>query len=188
MSEPREYKLIFTGPMGAGKTTAIRAVSEIGVVATEAANTDRASCDKDTTTVAMDYGEITLPGGSRLRLYGTPGQVRFEYMWRILAKGAVGAVILIDASRPDPLADFTLYADRFGQALGDTRLVVGIGRHDAGRTSLSEFNAAAQRLGLAVPIVTADVRRTEDVQMLLDILFTQIEVAGLSETALPAGG
>ena len=66
--------------------------------------------------------------------------------------------------------------------------MVGIGRHDAGRTSLSEFNAAAQRLGLAVPIVTADVRRTEDVQMLLDILFTQIEVAGLSETALPAGG
>ena len=184
----REFKLIFTGPMGAGKTTAIRAVSEIEAVATEVANTDRDTCDKESTTVALDYGEITLSGGSRLRLYGTPGQVRFEYMWKILARGAVGVVILIDASRPDPAADLELFAARFAHLLGEARMVVGVGRASDGNGSLAPLYDAAGRLGLAFPIVSADVRRREDVLTLLEILFTQIEVAGLDEVAHGSGG
>src|SRR5690606_37353134 len=110
---PREYKLIFAGSMGAGKTTAIAAISEISPVRTDVENTDRASHQKATTTAAMDYGEVTLAGGDKLRLYGTPGQTRFDFMWKILGKGALGVIILVDNSRPDPLADLREYLQAF---------------------------------------------------------------------------
>ncbi|HET8897868.1 MAG TPA: ATP/GTP-binding protein [Rhodanobacteraceae bacterium] len=177
--DAREYKLIFTGPMGAGKTTAIRAVSEIDTISTEVANTDRAAFDKDTTTVAMDYGEVQLAGGSRLRLYGTPGQERFAYMWPILAKGSVGVIVLLDGSRADAVERLTLYVSRFIEVVGPERLVVAVGRLDPAIKPLAEYHRAAQQLGVTVPVVTADVRQREDVQMLLEILFTQVEVAGV---------
>ena len=75
----REYKLVFAGSMGAGKTTAIGAISEIPPVRTDVANSDLATFAKATTTAAMDYGEVTLDGGDKLRLYGTPGQARFDF-------------------------------------------------------------------------------------------------------------
>ena len=72
----REYVVLAAGPMGAGKTTAIAALSEIPVVSTDAVNTDLARNAKATTTVALDYGEITLGDGDKVRLYGVPGQER----------------------------------------------------------------------------------------------------------------
>ncbi|WP_245391541.1 GTP-binding protein [Thioflexithrix psekupsensis] len=76
-----EIKIVFTGSMGAGKTTAIAAISEIPVINTDVRATDPTTLQrKATTTVAMDYGELTLEDGQKLRLYGTPGQLRFEYM------------------------------------------------------------------------------------------------------------
>lgn len=173
----QEYKLVFVGPMGAGKTTAISAISEIRPVTTEAANTRHSECDKDTTTVAMDYGELTLPDGARLRLYGTPGQERFEFMWQIHAKGALGVVVLIDGSRPDPLADLTLYAGKFAAMVGASRMVVGVSRYANGDASVSRCAALLRELGIESPVVSADVRRPRDVRMLLEILFTRIEVA-----------
>lgn len=71
-------KIIFTGPMGAGKTTAIAAISEIPPISTEVRCTDEAQALKETTTVAMDYGYFTLEDSSRIHLYGTPGQERFN--------------------------------------------------------------------------------------------------------------
>ena len=70
----QELKIVFTGPMGAGKTTAIRAISDAPPVSTEVANTDQAACAKEMTTVAMDYGQLLLDDGTSVRLYGTPGQ------------------------------------------------------------------------------------------------------------------
>ena len=83
-----EHIILFAGPMGAGKTTAIRTLSDIPVVSTEAANTDRAQSDKETTTVALDYGEISVSDEEKVRLYGIPGQRRFEFMWKILRERA----------------------------------------------------------------------------------------------------
>src|SRR5262249_54374958 len=94
-----EHKILFTGSMGAGKTAAIGAVSEIEPVTTDVLNSMRDGVSKATTTVGLDYGEITLDGGEKLRLYGTPGQERFSAMWDILSAGALGVVILIDHSR-----------------------------------------------------------------------------------------
>ena len=87
-----EYKIVFTGTVGAGKTTAIAAISESRPVVTDVPNTD-GSVAKQLTTVGLDFGMVTLEGGQRLRLFGTPGQARFDFLWAILARNALGLVV-----------------------------------------------------------------------------------------------
>ena len=99
MEPRREIKIVFTGPMGAGKTTAIAAISDTAPLSTDVRNEDRASFDKDTTTAALDFGQIVLDDGQVVRLYGTPGQQRFAFMWEILGEGALGVVLLLDAAK-----------------------------------------------------------------------------------------
>lgn len=183
MSE--ELKLLFAGAMGAGKTTAIRAISEIPPITTEAANSDHGECDKDETTVAMDYGEISLATGEKLRLYGTPGQARFQFMWPILAAWALGVVILIDNARPDPLADLELYLEAF-RALADTgAAVVGVGRMDCcPRPSLEAYAERLAALDIVVPVMPIDVRRRDEVVAMLEILLQQIEATRTYEEAM----
>ncbi len=183
-----ELKLLFAGAMGAGKTTAIRAISEIAPITTEAANGDRAECDKDETTVAMDYGEITLATGEKLRLYGTPGQARFQFMWPILATGALGVVILIDNSRPDPLADLALYLDAFRTLADSGAVVVGVGHMDCcPRPSLEAYAERLAALDVVVPVMPADARRRDDVLEMLAILLQQIEATSAYDEATDAG-
>ena len=101
----QRLKIVFSGPMGAGKTQAISSLSDIPVVSTEVMNTDLDTNAKLLTTVGMDYGELTVDGGASIGLYGTPGQERFKFIWPILSQGALGVVILIDHSAADPVAD-----------------------------------------------------------------------------------
>lgn len=174
----REYKLIFAGSMGAGKTTAIAAISEIPPVSTEVRNTDQATHAKATTTTAMDYGEITLPDGGKLRLYGTPGQDRFDFMWKILSRGALGIVILVDNSRPDPIADMRTYLEAFAETARNSQVVIGIGRTDTHcQPSIDDYYAALLDAGVTAPIFSVDVRERVQVLLLLDALFNQIETA-----------
>ena len=93
----RTLKVVITGPFGAGKTEFISSVSEIDIVTTERKLTTRAKQIKTETTVAMDFGRLTL-GRSVMHLFGTPGQPRFEFMWEILAKEMQGFVILVDST------------------------------------------------------------------------------------------
>lgn len=93
-------KLVITGPFSAGKTRFIKTISEIDVVSTERKITRREKGVKRETTVAMDYGRVTL-GETSVNLYGTPGQVRFEFMWDILSREMSGFVMLVDATEPD---------------------------------------------------------------------------------------
>ena len=102
-----EYKILFTGAMGAGKTTAISAVSETPPVVTDVHNSDL-SVAKARTTVGLDFGQFTLDNGDRIRLFGTPGQTRFDFLWKILSKNALGIIILTDNSSRDPLADLSI--------------------------------------------------------------------------------
>lgn len=173
----REYKILFVGSMGAGKTTAITAISEIPPASTDVLNSDRAGFDKSHTTVAMDYGEITLEGGDKLRLYGTPGQARFDFMWNIVGAGALGVIVLIDHGRPDPYADLKDYATRFAPMIHGSCGVVAVGRlpeHEAGE-AIGIYQQALCALDLAIPVFSVDVRRREDVLLLLDALLGQIE-------------
>jgi uncharacterized protein len=175
----QEYKLVFTGTMGAGKTTAIAAISEIPPVSTDVRRSEALHGEQKTmTTAALDYGQVTLPHGDVLRLYGTPGQARFEFMWKILSEGALGVVVLVDNRRPDPLADLREYLGAFRDVVAGSRAVVGVGHSESHpHPDLDAYYLAVAEMGLLAPIVCVDARRREDVLLLLDILFNQIEAA-----------
>src|SRR5215210_8156173 len=98
-------KVVVTGPFSAGKTTLIRTISEITVLSTERGITDSTRARKAETTVAMDFGRITIDRDLVLYLFGTPGQERFDFMWEILGEGMIGYLLLIDAEREDSLPE-----------------------------------------------------------------------------------
>jgi signal recognition particle receptor subunit beta len=172
----QELKIVFAGPMGAGKTTAIRAISDIPPVSTEVDNSDRASCDKESTTVALDYGQLLLEDGTAVRLYGTPGQGRFSFMWEILCKGAMGVVLLIDGSSATALSDLRSYAEDFHRLNPSQPLVIGVGRaaSDDGR-QLDEYSRALTTRGIVAPVYNVDVRQREDVLLLIETLLCILE-------------
>lgn len=170
-----EHKILITGAMGAGKTTAIAAVSEIPPISTDVVNTDQ-EVRKATTTVGLDYGEITLSNGEKLRLYGTPGQERFSFMWPILAKGALGVIILVDNSRPQALADFAIYVEGFRDLIGSGAGVVAVGRTETHASpSIDAYAELLADKNLVCPVIPVDVRQREQVIFVLDLLFAQIE-------------
>src|SRR5690606_33434332 len=125
---------------------------------------DRSEANKEETTVALDYGEVTLDTGEKLHLYGTPGQVRFEFMWKVLAQGALGVVVLMDNSRRDPLGDLKQYLEAFRALIPAGRVVVAIGRMDTHpQPSLDDYIDHLSAMGYFLPAMPADVRRREDV-------------------------
>jgi signal recognition particle receptor subunit beta len=117
VAPPVPVKIIIAGGFGVGKTTTVGAISEIAPLTTEAAMTDASiaiddpgqATDKSTTTVAMDFGCVTIDHSLKLYLFGTPGQPRFGFMWDDLARGALGALVVVDSSRLDdcyPAVDY----------------------------------------------------------------------------------
>jgi small GTP-binding protein len=110
-------KMVITGPFNSGKTEFIQTVSEIDVVSTEKKISSESERIKETTTVAMDFGRITVDDELVLYLFGTPGQKRFDFMWEILSEGMLGFIVMVDSNRPETfrearsiLETFRLYA------------------------------------------------------------------------------
>jgi signal recognition particle receptor subunit beta len=173
---PQEYIVLVAGPMGAGKTTAIAALSEIPVVRTEAQNTDLERNAKATTTVALDYGEITLPDGGKVRLYGVPGQERFDFMWRILEKRALGLILLIDNAAVDPLADLRHFLQAFAEIDRRGALVIGVTRCDvAMQPDADAYYAQLRQLDRMLPVFQIDGREPAQVRALLGTLVALVE-------------
>jgi signal recognition particle receptor subunit beta len=178
MTSAQELKIVFTGPMGAGKTTAIAAISDSPPVTTDVENNDRAAFDKDNTTIALDYGQIQLDDGVVVRLYGTPGQERFGFMRQILCRGALGVVLLLDGSREDALSQLESFMTDLRTLEPMPALVIGIGRcHSANAPALRQCTVLLERLGFLLPIFRVDVRRREDVLLLVETLVCQLEAA-----------
>jgi len=182
MREGEEIKIVFTGPMGSGKTTAIAAISDAIPVSTEVENLDRDSVDKHNTTVGLDFGQVALEDGQVLRLYGTPGQVRFDFMWRIIGEGALGVVLLLDATQVTTLADLDVFLDAYGELVRRQQVVVAVGRTTApGAIAVADV---ARRIALrkkVLPVFSVDVRRREDVLLLIDALLNLIEASADQE-------
>jgi signal recognition particle receptor subunit beta len=169
-------KIIFTGPMGAGKTTAIGSISDIPPISTEVRCSDDAQLRKETTTVAMDYGYFSLDDGSRVHLYGTPGQERFDYMWSILTKGGIGLVLLLDNARPDPLADLNFYLDAFKDFIQQTGAVIGVTRMDvSNQTSLDDYRNTLFARDQIFPVFEVDARQPNDVKILIHALLAILQ-------------
>lgn len=166
-----EFKIVFTGPMGAGKTTAVAAISEVAPIRTEVDNSDLASHAKASTTVGFDFGRITLDDGHVVRLYGTPGQARFRFMWDILGRGAAGAIVLLDATQPGALVQMDQFVDAFRPLVPPGAIVLGVGRTGGAGTPDSEaFAAHLEARGIVAPVFTVDVRERDDVLLLVRTL------------------
>jgi signal recognition particle receptor subunit beta len=183
-AEDSEFKIVFTGPMGAGKTTAISAISEIDPVSTEVENTDLISHSKLSTTVGFDFGRITLADGHLVRLYGTPGQPRFRFMWDILGRGAAGVIVLLDAKQPGALVQMDLFVDAFLPVVPHGALVIGVGRtEEDGALSSDAFASRLDARGIMVPVLSIDARKRSDVLVLVQTLVSILD-AHLSSKVL----
>ncbi|MGC8697419.1 MAG: GTP-binding protein [Halothiobacillus sp.] len=171
-----QHKIIFTGPVGAGKTTAIQSLSDIPIITTDEAATDMTANRKPQTTVAMDYGLMKLGDGERVHLYGTPGQERFDFMWEILTEGGLGLVLMLDNTRERPFQDLAFYLKAFAPFIAETQLVVGITRMDESKTpSLPEYHAQLKQHGYKVPVFEVDARVKKDVAALVQALLYSLD-------------
>lgn len=171
----QKYKIVFAGSMGSGKTEAIRSLSEIPVLATEAFNTDDASHKKMQTTVGIDYGEITLEDGVKIGLYGTPGQDRFNFMWGVISQGAIGTIILIDHTLKMPLDELEYYLDFFKNHADN--IAIGVTHIDENLDqSTHKYREWLMEKQLNYPLFFIDARKKQDVLMLIETLITKLEI------------
>ncbi|MQC27046.1 MAG: GTP-binding protein [Chloroflexi bacterium] len=122
-------KMVVTGPFNAGKTEFIQTVSEIDVVSTERKISSEAERIKETTTVAMDFGRITVDNDLALYLFGTPGQKRFDFMWEILSEGMLGFIVMVDSTRPETFREARNILEAF-RAFSPTPYVVAASKQD----------------------------------------------------------
>ncbi|MEJ2427202.1 MAG: ATP/GTP-binding protein [Candidatus Thiodiazotropha sp.] len=176
-----EYKIIFTGPVGAGKTTAISAISDITTLSTDEMATDMTRDKKPDTTVAMDYGLIKLQADERIHLYGTPGQERFDFMWEILTQGGIGLVLLINNQRPDPFQDLRFFTKAFGSFIQPNNLVIGVTQMDLNdRPTIGDYHLQLENSGIKVPVFDVDARNRKDVGLLVEALLFTLD-PGLDE-------
>jgi uncharacterized protein len=171
-----EHKIIFTGPVGAGKTTAISSISDIPVVKTEAGATDEVILRKANTTVAMDYGILNIDERNKVHLYGTPGQERFSFMWDILTVGGMGLVLMIDNAREDPLEDIEFFIDSFQDFIKNNAVVIGVTRMDLRpRPGIYTYQKRLNELGYKIPVFEVDAREREDIKILLLALLAVLD-------------
>jgi uncharacterized protein len=171
------YKIIFTGPVGAGKTTAVNALSDIATVGTDRSATDMTLDRKSVTTVAMDYGMVKLGDGAVVHLYGTPGQERFDFMWEILTEGGIGLVLLLDNTRRDPMQDLRFFVGAFRSFIDRTGIAVGVTRMDLSASpGLDDYYRELVPLGLRqIPVFEVDARQRKDVSLLVEALLCSLD-------------
>ena len=171
----QQYKIVFAGNMGAGKTEAIKSLSEIPVLATEAFNTDDEAHTKLETTVGIDYGEITLDDGIKIGLYGTPGQSRFDFIWPIICQGAIGIILLIDHGIDTPLIELDRYLSTF--KLHSRNIAIGITHTDQHKEkSSSIYREWLIKNDYSHPLFFIDARQTDDVLLMIESLIASLEV------------
>jgi signal recognition particle receptor subunit beta len=168
-------KIVVGGGFGAGKTTFVGSVSEIMPLTTEAVMTEAsvgidnldATPRKQTTTVAMDFGRVSLDKDLVLYLFGTPGQERFWFMWDDLVRGAIGAVVLTDTRRlADSFAPIDFFEDR------GLPYAIGLNCFDGKQTHAVDEVRDALAVAETVPIVRCDARDRESVK---NTLITMVE-------------
>ena len=168
-------KIVVTGPFSAGKTTLIRTISEITVLSTEKDITDDTRSRKAATTVAMDFGRITIDRDLVLYLFGTPGQDRFDFMWEILGEGMLGYILLIDSSREDSLEEAVGILAAF-RKMARVPFVVALNRSAGMDPRDEERVRTVLALDEDTPVVPCDATDRESVKaVLLALLYSVVD-------------
>lgn len=170
-------KMVITGPFSAGKTEFIRSISEIDVVSTEreiSEDTHERS-QKDATTVAMDFGRITVDDELVLYLFGTPGQRRFDFMWEILAEGMLGFVVMVDSAKPETFREAKSILETF-RAYAPTPYVVAANKQDHPEAWAADDLRIALRIEDGVKLLPCVAKDKESVKgVLLELLYSILE-------------
>jgi uncharacterized protein len=168
-------KVVVTGPFSAGKTTLIRTISEITVLSTERGITDSTRSRKAETTVAMDFGRITIDRDLVLYLFGTPGQERFDFMWEILGEGMIGYLLLVDAERADSIAEANGILEAF-RRMARVPYVVALNRAAPDDHALTEQVRETLEIPADVAIMSCDATDKESVKnVLLALLYAVLD-------------
>jgi small GTP-binding protein len=168
-------KMVVTGPFSSGKTEFIRSVSEIDVVSTERKISSDAERIKETTTVAMDFGRITVDEDLVLYLFGTPGQKRFDFMWEILSEGMLGFIVMVDSTRPETFREARSILETF-RAYAPTPYVVAANKQDRTDAWEMEDMRIALRLDPKVKLLSSVATDKEKVKtVLLELLYSILE-------------
>jgi len=178
--EKQIVKLVITGPVNAGKTTMVQNLSDSQVAATDVAATDSVSELKAMTTVGLDFGILKIDENLELHLFGTPGQARFNFMWNILSRGAIGAVFLVDSTSEDSMAEMKKMFEYYSEHV-DLPVIVGATKQDL--PGAKHVDEIAALLGLGdVMVVPVDAREKEGSKMLaLTLLGNALVEAGADE-------
>ncbi len=172
-------KMVVTGPFSAGKTAFIQSISEIDVVSTERRiSSEPEQKIKETTTVAMDFGRITVDEDLVLYLFGTPGQKRFDFMWEILSEGMLGFIVVVDSSRPETFREAKGILQTF-RAYAPTPYVVAANKQDREDAWSIEDLRIALKLDKKVKMLPCIATNREMVKkVLLELLYSILEEMG----------
>jgi len=168
-------KMVITGPFSAGKTEFIQSVSEIDVVTTERKISSDAERVKEDTTVAMDFGRITVDDDLVLYLFGTPGQRRFDFMWEILSEGMLGFIVLVDSVRPETFREAKHILEVF-KSYASTPYVVAANKQDLPDAWSPDDVRIALKIERDVKVLGCVARDKETVkEVLLELLYSILE-------------
>jgi small GTP-binding protein len=168
-------KMVVTGPYSAGKTKFIRTISEIDVVSTERKISSEAERLKEATTVAMDFGRITIDDDLILYLFGTPGQRRFDFMWEILTEGMLGFIVLIDSVRPETFREARNILEVF-RGYAQTPYVVSANKQDMPDAWSPEDLRIALKIDKNIKVLPCVATDKESVkQTILELLYSILE-------------
>jgi small GTP-binding protein len=174
-------KMVVTGPFSAGKTEFIRSISEIDVISTERKISSEAERVKEETTVAMDFGRITVDQDLVLYLFGTPGQRRFDFMWEILSEGMLGFIVLIDSVRAETFREAKHILEIF-RSYAPTPYVVAANKQDLSDAWSPEDLRIALKIDSDIKVLSCVATDKEQVKnVLLELLYSIL--AGMEEGA-----
>jgi len=169
--------MVITGPYASGKTEFIKSISEIDVVSTEAKVSEgtKEAQEKSDTTVAMDFGRITVDDDLVLYLFGTPGQRRFDFMWEILAEGMLGFVVMVDSTKPETFREAKSILETF-RAYAPTPYVVAANKQDVPDAWPADDLRIALRIEENVKLLPCVAKEKESVKnVLLQLLYAILE-------------
>ncbi len=164
-------KMVISGAVNAGKTEFIRSISEIEVVSTERKATDETRLLKKETTVAMDFGRITIANDLVLHLFGTPGQRRFDFMWEILAEGSLGLVVVVDSTRPETFRETTRIIEFFNE-IREAPYIIAANKQDKDTAWSPDELRLALRLPENIKVIPCTATDRNSVKnVLLELLY-----------------